>query len=258
MTRRHSYLPLVGLILPVVGVAAWWFGSAGSQSFYFPPLSSIWSRFVSTWLLGGSTAQIWPTLLSLLIGYAAAVVLGITLGVVFALVQAIADFFSPLFEFIRAIPGIALIPIFVIALGVGTQTKVALILFGGIWPILLNTIDGIKGLDPTIVDTAKSYRIRFWNRLMNVVLPGASPQIFAGMKVALSTAVIIVIATEMVVSTDGIGNFLLKAQSSFDLIGMWTGLILMGIIGYLLNVAFELAERRMLRWHRHLFEGAAS
>jgi ABC-type nitrate/sulfonate/bicarbonate transport system permease component len=255
MTLRRLSLPLVGLILPVAVVTLWWVISAQSPSFYFPSLATIWDRFLATWILGGTSAEIWPTLTSLAIGYTAATIVGIGLGTVLALVPAVHGFFSPLLEFLRSIPGIALIPLFVIALGVGVTTKVGLVIFGAVWPILLNTIDGIRGQDLTIRDTARSYRLRFGDRLFRVILPGASPQILAGMKVALSIAVIVVIATEMVVSTEGIGNFLLKAQAGFDLVGMWSGLILMGLIGYLLNVLFELVERRVLRWHRNIYEG---
>jgi ABC-type nitrate/sulfonate/bicarbonate transport system permease component len=255
MTLRRLSLPLVGLILPVVAIALWWTLSAQNPSFYFPPLSTIWDRFLSTWIFGGTQAEIWPTLGSLFLGYTAASVVGVGLGTLLALVPSVYRFFSPLLEFLRSIPGIALIPLFVIALGVGINTKVGLVIFGAVWPILLNTIDGIRGQDLTIRDTARSYRLRFGDRLFRVVLPGASPQILAGMKVALSIAVIVVIATEMVVSTEGIGNFLLKAQAGFDLVGMWSGLILMGLIGYLLNVVFELVERRVLRWHRNIYEG---
>lgn len=257
MTARRLLLPLVGLILPVVGVAAWWFGSLGSTSFYFPSLATIWARFVPTWILGGADDQIWPTLSSLLLGYAAASLVGVTLGTTLALLPRVHEFFSPLLEFLRAIPGLALIPIFVIALGVGYNTKIGLVIVGAVWPILLNTIDGIRGQDLTVRDTAFSYRLRFRDRLFRVILPSASPQIMAGMKVALSVSVIVVIATEMVVSVSGIGNFLLKAQASFDLTGMWSGLLLMGIIGFLLNLAFELIERRVLRWHRVMYEGIA-
>lgn len=255
MRLRRVSLPLVGLILPVVGIAAWWFGSASSTSFFFPPLSTIWASFVSNWILGAATAQIVPTLSSLLLGYAAAAIVGIGLGTVLALMPRVYAFFSPLLEFLRAVPGLALIPLFVIALGVGFQTKIGLVIFAAVWPILLNTIDGIRGQDLTIRDTSASYRLRFRDRLFRVILPGASPQIMAGLKVALSMSVIVVIATEMVVSTSGIGNFLLKAQAGFDLVGMWSGIVLMGIIGYLLNVIFDLIERRVLRWYRAMNEG---
>ncbi|GGF11847.1 ABC transporter permease [Subtercola lobariae] len=255
INARRLLLPFVGLIIPVIGVTAWWILSAQKPSFYFPSLATIWDRFVHTWLLGGATAEIWPTLSSLFLGYAAATLVGITLGVVFALLPSVNRFFAPLLEFVRAVPGLALIPLFVIALGVGIETKIGLVIFGAVWPILLNTVDGIRSQDLTIRDTVFSYRLRFRDRLFRVVLPSASPQIMAGMKVSLSISVIVVIATEMVVSINGIGNFLLKAQAGFDLTGMWSGLILMGIIGYLLNVIFELVERRVLRWHRAMYEG---
>ncbi len=256
MSARRALLPLVGLILPVAGIAAWWIASAAQPSFYFPALSTIWDRFVQTWILGGTAVEVVPTLTSFFLGFAAASVVGVVLGIVLALMPRVYDFLSPLLEFLRALPGIALIPLFVSALGVGFETRVALVLFGATWPILLNTLDGVRGLDLTVRDTAFSYRLPFRDRLFSVILPGASPQIFAGLRVALSISIVVVIASEMVVSVTGIGHFLLKAQAGFDLVAMWTGLILMGLLGYLLNVAFDLVERRVLRWHRRMNEGS--
>ena len=256
MITQRVLRPLLGLLLPVTAIATWWIVSLNSASFFFPPLSAIWDRFVSAWVLGDARAEIFPTLGSLAVGYAAAVIIGVGLGTALALLPRVHKFVAPLIEFIRALPALALIPIFVIALGIGPNMKIGLVIFGAIWPILLNTLDGIRGQDATIRDTAGSYRLRPLDRLLFVTLPGASPQIVAGMRVALSLAVIIVVATEMVVSIEGIGNYLLRAQSAFDLIGMWSGLILMGILGFLLNVVFELLERRALRWYRGMNEGA--
>ena len=119
-----------------------------------------------------------------------------------------------------------------------------------IWPVLLNTIDGVTGIDPTLNDTARVYGVSGRQRLLRIVLPAASPQIFAGMRTSLSLALILMVISEMVASTNGIGYFVLQSQRTFAIPEMWSGILLLGILGYVLNAGFMLVERRVLRWHR--------
>jgi ABC-type nitrate/sulfonate/bicarbonate transport system permease component len=134
--------------------------------------------------------------------------------------------------------------------GIGDTAKVFLIVLGCVWPILLGTIDGVSGIDPVTGDTARAYGIAGPRRLFGITLPAASPQIVAGMRTSLSLAVILMVVSEMVGSTDGVGHFIVEAQRSFAITDMWSGILLLALIGYVLNLAFELGERRVLRWHR--------
>ena len=92
--------------------------------------------------------------------------------------------------------------------------------------------------------------------MRSVILPAALPQIFAGMRTSLSIAIIVMVVSEMVASTDGVGFFILESQSSFAITEMWSGILLLGILGYVLNLAFTRVERRVLRWHRGARESA--
>jgi ABC-type nitrate/sulfonate/bicarbonate transport system permease component len=157
---------------------------------------------------------------------------------------------SPIVEFLRAIPAPALLPFALLVLGVGNSSKIFVIAFVCLWPILLNAIDGVSGVDPTLVDTGRVYRIPARDRLTRVVLPAAAPQIFAGMRTSLSLALILMVISEMVASSNGIGYFVLQSQRSFAIPEMWSGIILLGILGYLFNAVFLLLERRALAWHR--------
>ena len=116
--------------------------------------------------------------------------------------------------------------------------------------MLLNTIDGVAGVEATVVETVRSYRIRPLDRLRLVVLPAASPQIFAGLRTSLSLAIIMMVVSEMVASTNGVGYFIVDAQRSFAIPEMWAGMIMLGLLGYVLNLLFGLVERRVLGWHR--------
>ena len=119
-----------------------------------------------------------------------------------------------------------------------------------VWPVLLNTIDGVTGDRPDDARDRAVVRDQGRDRLQRIILPAASPQIFAGMRTSLSLALILMVISEMVASTNGIGFFVLQSQRSFAIPEMWSGILLLGLLGYVLNVAFVLIERRVLAWHR--------
>jgi ABC-type nitrate/sulfonate/bicarbonate transport system permease component len=128
--------------------------------------------------------------------------------------------------------------------------RVSLIAFGSVWPILLNTIDGVRTVDPVQMDTARSLRLPFSARMRRIVLPAAMPKIMAGMRVSLSLAVILMVVSELVASTNGIGYRILNAQMVLLLTDMWCWMLLLALLGFGLNAAFVQVERRVLAWHR--------
>ncbi len=135
-------------------------------------------------------------------------------------------------------------------MGIGWQMRVSIIFLGAVWPVLLNTIDGVRSLDPVVRDMARSYAIGPRDRILRVVLPAASPQIAAGMRASLSIGVVLMVASELLGSSEGIGYFLLQAQRQFRMADMWATMVLLGIVGYALNVAFQYVEHHVLAWHR--------
>jgi sulfonate transport system permease protein len=156
---------------------------------------------------------------------------------------------EPVLDFFRSLPKPALLPIAIVALGVGDSMKIFIIAFGALWPILLNTIDGVRGVDSMQLEMARVYGLTRRQRIFKVILPAASPQIFVGARVALAIAMILMVISEMVASTNGLGYFVLLSQQTFAIPEMWAGIILLGIIGYLTNFLFVLTERRLLAWH---------
>jgi len=191
-----------------------------------------------------------PSLVRLLIGYVIAVGIGVGGGIALGLSPVLRRATAPIVEFLRAIPAPALLPFALLVLGVGNDSKIFVIAFVCLWPVLLNAVDGVAGVDPTLVDTGLVYRIPARDRLRHVVLPAAAPQIFAGMRTSLSLALILMVISEMVASSNGIGYFVLQSQRSFAIPEMWSGIILLGLLGYAFNAVFLLLERRALAWHR--------
>jgi len=248
-TRRLLELALE-IAVPLALVALIWAYTASSGTFYFPPLSEVFARFADTWLFERAGSDVWPSLRRLALGYGGAVVVGVAAGTALGSSPTLRRAAGPVVEFLRSIPPPALIPFGIVVIGVGDDMKVFIIAFVCLWPVLLNTIDGIQGIDPTLKDTARVFGISGKDRLLRVTLPAASPQIFAGMRLSLSLALILMVISEMVASTNGIGFFVLQSQRSFAIAEMWSGILLLGILGYAFNLAFMLVERRVLAWHR--------
>jgi ABC-type nitrate/sulfonate/bicarbonate transport system permease component len=249
MTRR-ALLIGIEILVPLLVLAVLWFWSAGSDVFYFPPLKDVLTTFKDTWLFDRVGSDVVPSLVRLFIGYFIAVVIGVGGGIALGLSPVLRRATAPIVEFLRAVPAPALLPFALLVLGVGNDSKIFIIAFVCLWPILLNAVDGVAGVDPTLVDTGRVYRIPARDRLTHVVLPAAAPQIFAGMRTSLSLALILMVISEMVASSNGIGYFVLQSQRSFAIPEMWSGIILLGILGYAFNAIFLLLERRALAWHR--------
>ncbi len=252
MSSRRERALAIGLeiTVPLLLLVLWGVLSAGSKTFYFPPLTDILTTFKDTWLFKRVGSDVVPSLERMFGGFAIAVVLGVLGGLLLGLSPRARRAAAPIVEFLRAIPPPALLPFAILVVGVGASMKVFIIAFVCVWPILLNTIDGVTSVDPTLRDTTRVYGIPDRDRIWRVMLPAASPQIFAGLRTAVSLALILMVISEMVASTNGIGYFVLQSQRTFSIPEMWSGILLLGILGYVLNGGFVLLERRLLRWHR--------
>jgi ABC-type nitrate/sulfonate/bicarbonate transport system permease component len=244
----------------------WEVAASLARSPFFPPISRVLERFADLWLSGPPTSlfltervatEIVPSLTRMLGGWSIAVILGVLLGVAIGRSRTLGDFVEPIVHFVRAIPPPALIPIFLILLGFGTEMRVSLIVFAAIWPVLLNTIDGVRSVETLHLDTGRVFEFDRRKVFFGIVLPSAAPKIFAGMRVSLSVAIIIMVISEMVGQPGGIGNLILGAQRTYRMADMWAGILLLGMLGYVLNALLALVESRVTRWHRGSREGVS-
>lgn len=238
--------------LPIVLLVIWWFASANSMSTYFPPLQDIAQRSKELWFWQGTYADVLPSLRRLAIGYLIAVAAGTAVGLLLGSVHWLENATRPYVEFMRSTPGIALMPLISLIFGLGDGFKIITIALVCCWPVLLNTIDGVRSVEPQLRDVATSYRLTTADRIRFILLPSAAPQIFAGARTALAIGVIAMTASEMIGIGGGLGFFTLNASTSFDYTGLWSGIIALGVVGYILNKLFALVERRILAWHHGL------
>jgi len=250
------------LWLPVVLVAGSWFLSQAFASHYFPPLQTIAERTWAIWFQGGGIAEnMLPSLLRLLVGFLAAVVAGVLLGTLLGLMPRTEEVLRPLTDAFRAVPGAALLPIALMFFGTGEAMKIVLIAFISMWPIMLNTIEGVRSVHPTQGQVMESFKLRPMDRFWNVYLPAAAPQVFAGARTALAIGVAVMVVVEMFGTPGGLGYFIRHSQENFQVVAMWTGMLVLGIFGYLLNALFRSFEKRILNWHHAMVahtQGASS
>jgi ABC-type nitrate/sulfonate/bicarbonate transport system permease component len=249
-----SVLRRLGLTLglPIILLAAWWFASADSTDFFFPPLSEILTALKDEWFGPRLLDDVVPSVLRLLAGYAVAIVIAVTLGVLIGTSRTVRGMLEPVLEFFRAIPPPVLVPIFILLFGIGDGMKVIVIAFGCMWPILLNTVEGVRAVDSVLSDTARVYRITGSARLRKLVLPSASPQIYAGLRQGLSVAIILMVISELFAASNGLGFAVVQAQRSFAIPETWAGMLMLGLLGFLLAMLFKVVENRQLAWYHGL------
>ncbi|MHC3471433.1 ABC transporter permease [Streptomyces sp. 7R007] len=250
--RRLLLRLLLTVALPAVLVAVWWLASDGSTNVYWPPLRTILKTFPDVWTGERLRADVLPSVLRLAAGYALAAVAGVALGTVIGTYRRVRALCEPVLEFLRAVPPPVLVPVIMLFAGIGDTMKIVVIASGCVWPILLNTVEGVRAVDSVMLETARSYGITGVARLRDLVLRSASPQIFAGLRQALSIGIILMVISEMFAASDGIGFTVVQFQRSFAIPDMWTGILVLGLLGFLLSVLFQLVERRVLAWYHGL------
>ncbi|MFV0407763.1 MAG: ABC transporter permease [Propioniciclava sp.] len=236
-------------LVPITLLALWWFASANSTNTFFPPLQTILARLVE--LMG--TPQFWGDVGSsvgnLVLSFVLACVIGVLLGIVLGTSRWLSALVEPALHFFRAIPPVALVPIFVALIGFGNETRIVSITISAVFPVLISTIDGIQAADPDRRSVGEIYRLSWWDRIVVVTLPEASPRILSGMQVSLITAFVVMVASEMLGSSNGLGAQTLLAQQSFMISDMWVGILVLGILGYVATALLSIVRRIVLRWY---------
>ncbi|KAA1424955.1 ABC transporter permease [Mumia zhuanghuii] len=235
--------------LPALLILLWWVLTIDSTNFYVPKPGELATTFVDTWFGERFREDVMPSVARFAAGTLLAIVLGIAAGVCIGSVRWLRSLLEPMLEFFRAIPPPVLVPILMVLIGINDRMKIAVIVFGAIWPVLLNTIEGVRAVDPVLVDTARTYGLSRWQRLRTLVLPSAAPQIAAGVRQALSIGLILMVISEMFASSSGLGFTIVLFQRSFAVTEMWSGIVLLGLIGVAVSIVFQVCERKILHWY---------
>lgn len=188
------------------------------------------------------------TFVSTLAGLALCVVIGIPLGVLLASSRFLTDSSRFVIDFCRTVPPLAVIPIFILIFGPTQQMAITLIVAVGIWPILLQTIFGVRNVDPELLQTARSFRMPLHRRLAFVIAPASLPYIFTGIRIAATLSLLLAVGIELIAGVPGLGHEILLSQQAaadrmFALIGI------AGLLGMGLTIGIVAIERKLLAWH---------
>ena len=214
-----------------------------------PPLRIL--RIFSELIWSGQIpAQILISMKRALAGYLLAAVVFIPLGIFMGLSPTVFRFFEVIVEMLRPVPPPVVIPVALLLFGLGDEMKIFVIVFSCAWPILLNTVDGVRGVDWVLLNTARTFGLSRAKTIWQVILPACLPQIMTGLRVSLPIMLILVVISEMVGSTDGIGYFVLDSQRRFKVAQMYAGMVALALLGYTLNLLFNLLQRLLLPWQR--------
>jgi sulfonate transport system permease protein len=180
--------------------------------------------------------------------FAAAVVVAIPLGLFMGQVRAVEHALDPILQVFRQTSALALYPVFILLLGLGEASKVFVIFWATLFPLLLNTIGGVKEVDPKLIEMARVYGASRLTVFRRVVLPGAVPSIFVGLRLSATTALLLLIASEMIGANKGIGFQVMNAQYNFQIPLMFASIVLLAALGLVSNYALVLLQRRLCRW----------
>jgi sulfonate transport system permease protein len=236
----------------LLGFLALWQVAASSgwvNAAVLPPVDAI---VVALWkgLAGGSLlGDIAISLQRAGLAFAAAVAVAIPLGLVMGQARAVETALDPILQLFRQTSALALYPVFILLLGLGEASKVFVIFWATLFPLLLNTISGVKEVDPKLLEMARAYGARRLTIFRRVVLPGAVPSIFVGLRLGATTALLLLIASEMIGANKGIGFQVMNAQYNFQIPLMFAAIVILAALGLIANQALVVLQRRLCRWN---------
>lgn len=252
--RRLASATLNSLTVPLIVFTAWGVWSTFWHPKFFPVPHKIVRAFIDTWIGPAFTHDVLPSLTRLALGLAASIAIGIVVGTLIGLVRWLRELLEPILEFFRAIPPPAMIPVMALFFGLTNAMKIAVIILGAMWPVLLNTIDGVRSTDSVMKDTARSFGISGFDRVRYLILPAANPRIMAGIRQAMAIGLILMVISEMFYASEGLGKQIIYFQRNYLIAEMWSGIVLLGLVGVLMAAIFSFVERRTLRWYHGLKE----
>lgn len=213
-----------------------------------PKPSDVFWTLVDFYQTGQLVQNLVPSLLRLTIGAALGASLGIGVGLMIGLFSIARAGLVPLIAAIFPIPKIALLPLFVIWFGIDEGSKYALIAFGTFTPTVVATYGAVDNVDRTLIRMGQSFGLSWFSIIRKIVLPGAMPGILSGLRISLAIAIILLVAAEMLGAEYGIGAYILQAGSLYDLERLFTGVLILSILGILVSSAVGWIETRLLRW----------
>jgi ABC-type nitrate/sulfonate/bicarbonate transport system permease component len=245
LARRLRGLLLIAALLALWEVSAR-FGWVSSSN--WPPFSGVVLALAKGWTSGELPMLIASTLRRVALGYVLGCTAGIVLGALLGIDRWARYALKPIIEVLRPIPAPAIVPMLILFLGVDDLLKVVVVALACFFPVFLNTLSGVAGVDAVLIETARTFRISRFRTLKSVILPAATPTIAAGMRIAIGNALVVTVISEMIAGSTGLGYYIVQMQYALRPEPMYAAIISLSAMGYLLNRAFVALDRRWLPW----------
>lgn len=247
--RSLSLIARYGLL--ALFFAGWQIASTAGwlNAAVIPPLDKIfvalWNGITEGALLGDITISLQRAGLA----FAAAIVVGIPLGLFMGQIRPLEQALDPILQLFRQTSALALYPIFILLLGLGETSKVFVIFWAALFPILLSTISGVKEVDGKLLEMARTFGAGRLTLFYRVIVPAFVPSIFVGLRLSATTALLLLIAAEMIGANQGIGFRVMNAQYNFQIPMMFAAIFLLAFAGLLANAILVILQRRLCRWN---------
>lgn len=258
-TRSTPRIVLPDWVIGILTIAAiltlWELASRAGilDTYRFPPPSRLFNALTALTVNGfprGVTvfSHIEATMMRILKGYALATVLAIPLGLIIGSSSLLDNMSHPIITFARSVATISLLPLAVAWFGVGELSRVLLITYGCFWVILTNVVHGVKTVDPRLIQAGEMLGASRWQTFVRVVLPASLPRIFAGMKIALGLAFLVIVAVEMIGTIEGLGALIMEARTFYKTDTTMVGMLFIALFGFALAKGLDTLERLLLPW----------
>lgn len=251
MTHWQKSYPHWVSVVSIICVLIVWEGicRAGFVSSLFLPAPSQIVASLFTMIGDGEiSVSLAASLYRILLGFAVGSLIGLAVGLVTG-TSALADKIgNPIVNALYPIPKIALLPLFILWLGIGELSKVTIIAMGVFFPVAMNTYSGVKNVDPLLIKVAVSFNANWWQTMKSVVLPNALPMIFAGLRLAAGTSLLLLVAAEMIAAQEGIGALILHYGDLMITDRLMAGVIVLSLLGLIFNLLLQWCERKAVPW----------
>jgi NitT/TauT family transport system permease protein len=242
-----AFLPGVLFVIAITAVTEV-LARAGLLTSYFPPPSVIMASLFEGLGNGEISSQVGITLLTFAEGLVLATVLAVSVGVLMGAIPRVYDALRIIVEFMRPIPSVAMIPLAILFLGLGVPMRLAVVTYAAFWPLLISTLYGVRAVDPVSLDTARNFGVSPLATLWRVTIPSALTSISTGLRVSATIALIVTVTTELVAGNSGIGFYVSQTEQANRIPPMYAGILLTGILGYIINGLFFQLERKVVFW----------
>ncbi|BBB89524.1 putative aliphatic sulfonates transport permease protein SsuC [Methylomusa anaerophila] len=217
-----------------------------------PPFSDVILGLVEITLTGELFTHMVSSLQRSLAGFVLAVALAVPLGILMGWFKRFERIVDPLVQTCRNTPVLALYPLFILFFGLGELAKISIIFYGSLWPILINTIEGVKTVDALLIKAARSMSISRLFLFTRVILPAAVPSILTGLRISATRSVIILVAAEMLGASSGLGFFIFATRAQYEIEKMYAGILVLIILGVTVNYLLVKLENYLSRWKENM------